>query len=160
MSLQHLTYSREDILRFDRNQTLEFEIINKDIQQCISKTHHAFNGLYNRRTKRGCRAGKRYKKRTKLQQQASAITTNQQITSSHTARSKHQYLPTVLYTNCRSLNQWKLEELAIYSEIHAPQIICLTETWLDVTKEAARQIQGYMSYYCHRKNRIGGGVGS
>ena len=159
MSLQHLTYSREDILRFDGNKTLEFEIINKDILQCISKTHQAFNGLYNHRTKRGCRAGKRYKKRTKLQQQASAITTNQQITSSHTARSKHQYLPTVLYTNCRSLNQWKLEELAIYSEIHAPQIICLTETWLDATKEAARQIQGYKSYYCHRKNRIGGGVG-
>lgn len=28
-------------------------------------------------------------------------------------------LPTILYTNCRSCNQWKLEELNAYSETQA-----------------------------------------
>lgn len=63
------------------------------------------------------------------------------------------------YTVMTVMREPLTQELAIYSEIHAPEIICLTDTWLDAAKEKARQKQGYESYYCHRKNRIGGGVG-
>ena len=64
----------------------------------------------------------------------------------------------MLYTNCRSLNHWKLEELSVYAEIHKPDVICLTETWLDKNKESARQIVNYDNHFCHRKGRLGGGV--
>ena len=72
--------------------------------------------------------------------------------------SKVPCLPTLLYTNCRSLNHWKLEELSVYAEIHKPDVICLTETWLDKNKESARQIVNYDNHFCHRKGRLGGGV--
>ena len=48
-------------------------------------------------------------------------------------------LPSLLYTNCRSVNEWKLAELAVLVEINQPQIICLTETWLTAEKEQSRQ---------------------
>ena len=73
-------------------------------------------------------------------------------------RNQPAFLPTILYTNCRSLTQWKLEELAIYAELHKPDLICLTETWLTADKEEARCIDGYKNFFCNRKNRIGGGV--
>lgn len=68
------------------------------------------------------------------------------------------YLPTILYTNCRSQNQWKLFELDSYTKIHKPDIICLTETWLDEAKESSCKIDGYQGHFCHRKNRVCGGV--
>lgn len=64
----------------------------------------------------------------------------------------------ILYTNCRSLNIWQLAELNSYVEIHKPNIICLTETWLDAHKQQIIQIPGYDNHFSNRKNRIGGGV--
>ena len=37
---------------------------------------------------------------------------------------RHSTLPSVLYTNCWSLTQWKLEELPVYADIHTPDLIC------------------------------------
>ena len=68
-------------------------------------------------------------------------------------------LPSLLYTNCRSLSTWKLAELQIYAESHHPDLICLTETWLDDDKQQTITIDGYDNYFSHRKDRIGGGVG-
>ena len=101
--------------------------------------------LSRKRTRRGRKAGQKHNK----------------ITSApKTTRGRNvAWLPTVLYTNCRSLNEWKLVELELLSQIHQPQLICLTETWLTQEKENSRQLNGFQSFYCNRKNRIGGGVG-
>lgn len=142
MSSQRITYDREDILRLRDFKSPEFEIIDWNILDSISKTH---NGLYNRKTKRGCRAGRRYKP-------------SNNVPLVQQKRSKVPYLPTLLYTNCRSLNHWKLEEPSVYAEIHKPDVIFLTETWLDKNKESARQIVNYYNHFSHRKRRLGGGV--
>lgn len=108
MSFSQQTYSLGDILRLDQIKTLEFEIMNKDILKCISRTQPAFNGLHSHPTQWGHRAGRRYSRRTKPHGQATAIMTKQpteQVTSSQTSRSKHQYLPSILYNNCCSLVQ-------------------------------------------------------
>ena len=72
---------------------------------------------------------------------------------------KQLSLPRILYTNCRSLNIWKLAELQVCAEIHQPELICLTETWLDDEKQQTININGYSNYFSNRKNRTGGGVG-
>ena len=67
--------------------------------------------------------------------------------------------PTILYTNCRSLNRWKLEELANMTELHQPGIICLTETWLKDTKsDDLKAFNGFTAHITNRVDRIGGGV--
>ena len=35
----------------------------------------------------------------------------------------------------------------------------MTETWLDSAKEQSRCLPGYQNFFCHRSNRVGGGVG-
>ena len=64
----------------------------------------------------------------------------------------------MFYTNCRSLNQWKLDELKVLTEINKPNVICLTETWLDNNKQSTARIDGYVNHFAHRKGRVGGGV--
>ena len=36
-----------------------------------------------------------------------------------------------------------------YTETYKPNIICITETWLDEVKENARRIDGYQTHYGH-----------
>ena len=126
---KHTSYSRADILNLKNSNS---------------------NGLHSKKTKRGCRAGK-HKTRQRAQQSAPdpIPAPAKKFSQSH---------PVVLYTNCRSLNNWKLDELTLYAHTHKPHIICQTETWIDDTKEQSTNIDGYNSYFCNRKNRIGGGV--
>lgn len=67
-------------------------------------------------------------------------------------------LPSIFYTNCQSLNDTKLTELSNTADNYHPDIICLTETWLNDSKQQASSIHGYTAHFCHRKGRIGGGV--
>ena len=63
-------------------------------------------------------------------------------------------LPTIFYTNCTSSNAWKLAELEAYIEIDKPNIICLTETWLDVHKQQIIKIDGFDSHFSNRKSEL------
>ena len=66
--------------------------------------------------------------------------------------------PSLYYTNCRSLNDQKLDDLKQYTTRYAPDLICLTETWFTKAREENSNIQGYNLYTANRKCRDGGGV--
>ena len=66
--------------------------------------------------------------------------------------------PSLYYTNCRSLNDQKLDDLKQYATRYAPDLICLTETWFTKAREDNSNIQGYNLYTANRKSRVGGGV--
>ena len=136
----------------DEYTIADFEIINYAILDEIS-TQAVNKSLTHKRTRRGCKAGRKHKRTVHV---TKCINTP----SKHQQRGKNvnALLPSLLYTNCRSLNEWKLSELAVLAELHHPQIICLTETWLTENKQQARQLFAYQNYFCHQKNRIGGGV--
>lgn len=67
-------------------------------------------------------------------------------------------LPNVLLTNCRSLSKNKLEELKTLIIEENSDVIMLTETWLNNTKDSVLSVDGFKTWTCHRQNRIGGGV--
>ena len=69
-----------------------------------------------------------------------------------------QQLPTVLLTNCRSLNLRKQEELAVMVDQQRPEIVLLTETWLTDMKEHTAKLPNFLLITSNRRNRIGGGV--
>ena len=162
-------YGREDILHFKNCKSTDFQVINADILKDISVTQaessSKHNGLHNKKTKRGCRAGKRKQNQKLLSwikpsHHLPTISDNTNDTNKNATNKKGRIqLPSILYTNCRSLNTWKLAELQVYAESHHPDIICLTETWLDDNKQQTITIDGYNNYFSHRKDRIGGGVG-
>ena len=64
----------------------------------------------------------------------------------------------MLYTNARSLNATKIDELQTYATAHKVEVICISETWLDAQKETYSQLQGFYGHFCNRLNRMGGGV--
>lgn len=66
--------------------------------------------------------------------------------------------PSVYYTNCRSLNQEKLNDLKLYAICYNPDIICLTETWFTKEREENSQIPGYNLFCSNRIRRVGGGA--
>ena len=135
---------------------MNFEVHNKEILISLRRSNSSGtvnNGLLHRKTRRGSRAGRRYHKKRSL------CDSNPSSRTESRPRRPPTKLPSILYTNCRSLTQWKLEELSVYVNVHQPDLICLTETWLDSAKEDAKCIDGYKNFWCHRKNRIGGGVG-
>ena len=116
----------------------------------------AINGLSK---KTGCRAGKRnlhHHIRTSNQQRLPSKLTPI-LRSNHNKRGA--LLPCMLYTNCRSLNTWKLSELEVSTKLHSPDLICLTETWVDTTTQQTISIDNYQNYFSHRLVRRGGGVG-
>ena len=145
MQISRISYRREDILRF-KNSTSDIKGLNIADHSLLNnlslQSLPAHNGsIVKLRTKRGNRAGKRCKY-TKLHSKRSS--------NGYACSRKPNYLipvpkyrtiprssllPTILYTNCRSINAWKLAELQTYVEIHKPNLICLTETWLDATKQ-------------------------
>ena len=140
MSLRCRSYSREDILHYKTKSS--------DINGCQILDHQLFKylskdvnkQLSSYRTKRGKRAGKR----TKEWRSLGTIHQNNRKPSNLVPIPKHKqsrptFLPSILYTNCRSLNTWKFAELESYVEIHKPNIICLTETWLDANKQQDRK---------------------
>ena len=146
-------------MQYKISNTSQYQVINGAIldELCHYESLHpeSHELLRKKRTRRGRRAGRHYKKSPVI----SSTTDVGQSVHVNKLRGKLSALPTILYTNCRSLSQWKLEELNAYSELHQPDFICLTETWLNADKEKARQLDGYNNFFCHRKNRIGGGVG-
>ena len=100
-------------------------------------------GLLRKKTKRGCRAGR---KRTKFTiKRTQSDLRHFKSSGGQKLNTNQAYLPKVFYTNCRSLNQWKLDELKVLTEINKPNVICLTETWLDNNKQSTAGIDGYCS---------------
>ena len=81
-----------------------------------------------------------------------------QITSTLTTIPHAKQQQTILYTNCCSLHQWKVAELQSYIQLHTPQIVCLTETWLGANKQQLININGFDKHYSHCKGSLGGGV--
>ena len=152
MSDSRITYEREDILRLNSSSTFGFEVIDQAILDFISTEAIANKSSTHRKTKRGCKSGHRHKRGRLLQP---CITKS----APHSKQPHHVQLPSVLYTSCRSLNEWKLNELSAIATTYQPSIICLTDTWLSEEKEKSRLLPGYQSFYCHRKKRIGGWVG-
>ena len=70
-----------------------------------------------------------------------------------------QPLPSILSTNCRSLNQAKLSELELIANTKNADCLCLTETWWDDNKEHAFNLPNYSITTSNRKSsRVGGGV--
>ena len=139
MTLGRICYRREDILQYKISNTSQYQVINGAIldELChYESLHPESHGLLRKkRTRRGRRAGRHYKKSPVI----SSTTDVGQSVHVNKLRGKLSALPTILYTNCRSLSQWKLEELNAYSELHQPDFICLTETWLNADKEKARK---------------------
>ena len=151
-------YGREDILDLKNSQLdinsldiVDYDLLNKLSSQKATRLC---------KTKRGKRAGRRLHKN-----RGHSVHVNKSFNRNHVASlpkarntARGTYTPSLLYTNCRSLNTWKLAELEVYAEIHHPNIICLTETWLNEEKQQTINVTGYTPHFCHRKSRIGGGV--
>ena len=155
MSQERITYSREDILKYKSYIKPGYTIINHTHLNSLASTQSKA-GLLPKKTKRGCRAGR---KRTKFTIKRTPSNLGHFKPSGEQKLNTNQaYLPKVFYTNCRSLNQWKLEELKALTEINKPNVICLTETWLDNNKQSTAGIDGYVNHFAHRKGRVGGGV--
>ena len=69
MSSTRKTYSSEDILRYQNSSISNFEVHNKEILISISRSNSSGtvnNGLLHHKTRRGCRAGRRYYKKRSL----------------------------------------------------------------------------------------------
>ena len=67
-------------------------------------------------------------------------------------------VPDLLYTNARSLNVTKRDELQAYLTIHNVGIVCVSETWINVTKQPHSHIPGYDGHFSNRSDCIGGSV--
>ena len=66
--------------------------------------------------------------------------------------------PRILYTNIRSLLP-KIEETRILCSLKKPDVVCITETWLDSSVDSSLiHISGYSLCRNDRKDRRGGGV--
>ena len=108
-----ITYRREDILQSNSksNSINRLHIVDNSLFRQLSR--HSYNGLHKRRpTKRSARAGKRTKKMTCHRSSFSAITSEIVPTTVNTQQAAPRvrdnvFLPSMLYTNCRSLNTWK-----------------------------------------------------
>ena len=155
MSQAWISYSREDILRYKAKSVDGIGVNIVDHQLFHQLSNPVNNQLLYKRTKRGTRAGKRSKFRRRS---SGTLPVNNRKPSHLRQLPRHKppaspaFLPTIFYTNCRSLNAWKLAELEAYIEIHKPNIICLTETWLDVHKQQIIKIDGFDSHFSNRKN--------
>ena len=88
-------------------------------------SRYSYNAVHKRSpTKRSAGAGKRTKKMTCQRSSFSAIKSEIVPTTVNiqqaAPRVRDVFLPSILYTNCRSLNTWKLAELQSYAEIYKP----------------------------------------
>jgi exonuclease III len=149
-------YSREDILHYKSNikDSSNYEVCNYNLLATLS-----WQANIRKPTKRGSRGRKRNKHNGKKHHARGVVQSNLIAIPTITNKADNQdVLPSVFYTNVRSLSIWKLEELLAASLLHHPSIICLTETWLDQTKEQHTTLHGYNCYYSSRSGRIGGGV--
>ena len=73
-------------------------------------------------------------------------------------RDNKSIYPMVLLTNIRSLLP-KIEEIRIISTMKKPDIICITETWLDSSVDSTLiHIPGYLLCRTDRNDRRGGGT--
>lgn len=155
-----IQYSREDVLGFVNHKlfTVDFHIADITTFTYLSKDNYPVSKRIKARTKRGCRGGKQRKLR-KPKDYCRGINTDNLIHVKLQKTPKQRAtLPSVLLANCRSLNNWKRLELQACVVTHSPDVICLTETWLDNAKEQSSFINGYSSHFSHREGRIGGGV--
>ena len=68
-------------------------------------------------------------------------------------------LPSILYTNVRSINTTKKNDLECLVANYKPKIIALTETWLSNRNEDTANLANYNLFTVNRSNsRIGGGA--
>ena len=156
-----ITYTREDVLRYNTSHSgQEVDILNHQLfREIQAKKAEPYNNNRSYKTRRGKRAGKHTKPGiARRDYKRGAVLSNLIQVPIHREPQQPTYLPTILYINCRSLNTWKLEELKTYVTIHKPNLICLTETWLDQDKQQLIHIDGYDNHFSNHKNRLGGGV--
>lgn len=59
-------------------------------------------------------------------------------------------VPSIYYTNCRSLNDIKFDDLKLHTSSYDPDGICLTEIWFTMDREANTNIPGYTVYTANR----------
>lgn len=120
-----------------------------DQRRLLSKHGYTKNGLSYRKTKQGCRAGKR-KHKPPIQRKAPGINVNKPVRSTW---SSTVATPSILYTNYISLNQWKLDGLTGYVQIYEPDILA----WFDDIKEQSINIDGFNNHFCSSKKGMAGG---
>jgi exonuclease III len=166
---QWIAYSKEELLGYNINSyTGEYNIINRNLWTTLANRysyHHSYQakGLSYKRTKRGCRAGWRKHSASKDKTIPRGVNTENLIYIKPAAtnigkKGKTLILPSLYYTNCRSLNAYKCCELERLIRAHDTDIACLTETWFDESRANHWKIADYNTYTCNRSNRIGGGV--
>ena len=130
-----ITYSREDALRLKSlsHKVDSLAILNPPLFRRLSRD---YMGLYINNN-RGTRAG-----RSKHPTPFGIKYTIKRISCLQTIQAKKaagKTLPNVLYTNARSLNATKIDELQTYATAHKVEVICISETWLDAQKETYSQ---------------------
>lgn len=94
---------------------------------------------------------------TRISHRAASVNRGNLTTINIRKRQSHTMkLPQIYLHNMRSLNTDKFLELKAIANQH--DLIMLTETWLDESKESLYTIENFVLHTCHRKKRIGGGV--
>lgn len=86
------------------------------------------------------------------------VSVNCQNNSTTDTQNQHNganFLPHVLMTNCQSLTHSKRDELAMIARQEDIDVVLLTETWIDTTKESS--LPGYNLYTSNRAKQKGGG---
>ena len=75
------------------------------------------------------------------------------------SNTRDKQIPALVLTNCRSITLDKLDELKLFIESKHPQIVMLTESWLNKSKEQTRCIDDFQLLTSIRSSgRVGGGV--
>lgn len=152
-------YTRDEVLKLSNFISQDFELLDAEIfSELIAEPRKS------KKTRRGRRAGYqvRYKwiihPKTRRQQYRN----DSNLTAVYAAKDNRNTLPaatpSIFYTNCRSLNTWTIEELKLQIDLHNPQVICLTETWLNNASESNFKITDYKNHFSSHQDRIGGGV--
>lgn len=163
MDYQRIKYTREDLYGLSYTKTFlsSTNIIDTSLfeQLCQQRLYTLHN-----KNKRGCRAGRQVKrKHNRYNRSQRGITIENLIFIKNTSlksgkQGKAKSLPSIYYTNCRSLNYAKTNELESHLIKYNSDIACLTETWTDDIKASYTVIKGFKPHLANRKNRIGGGA--
>jgi hypothetical protein len=127
MTPDRITYSKEDLLRLKSPCK---HLGNETVLDCqlLEYLSRANNQKPKHKTKRGTRAGKhsyRFKQRhVQVKPRKPRERYLRTVEISKPVRNIAT-LTTILYTNCRSLAQWKNEELSAYIDTQKVSILCL-----------------------------------
>ena len=141
-----IQYSRSELLQI-RQQNIT-TLPNKDITVldynylaiCSANqykpTHRGSKGLkrlYNIRQREINRPAQYLRSLTKVEENVNKPRSN----------TRDKQIPALVLTNCRSITLDKLDELKLFIESKHPQIVMLTESWLNKSKEQTRCIDDF-----------------